>query len=78
MLIAAMSAVFEISDAFFAGPFRQDATAFTSLVKALRNMLFSVLTSAINATLVCINVLLDFGLLYSLCFWCGSSGCVLY
>jgi hypothetical protein len=79
ILLSAMSAVFELYLLLFAGPFRQDATAFTSLVKALRNMLFSVLeTSAINATLVCSNILLDVGLLYSLFFGVAALAPVLY
>jgi hypothetical protein len=79
MLIAAMSAVFELYLLLFERPFRQDATAFTSSVKASRNMLYSALEMlAINATLVCSNVLLDFGLLYCLCFGVAALAPVLY
>jgi hypothetical protein len=82
-LIAVVSAVFELYVILIGRPFRLDITAFTSSIKAFRNMLFSVLeTAAINATLVLTigpeNAILDFALLCGVFFGVAALAPVLY
>jgi hypothetical protein len=83
-LIAVISAVFELYVMVALGrPFLLDITAYTSSIKAFRNMLFSVLeTAAINATLVLTigpeNAILDFALLCVVFFGMAALAPVLY
>jgi hypothetical protein len=84
MLIAVFSAVFELYIIVVYGrPFRLDIMAYTSSIKAFRDMLFSVLeTTAINATLIMTigseNAILDFALLYGMFFGVAALAPVLY